>query len=84
MVTSENEIWTGLINLVSSIDSVGIRHLGKKTSDYFESEGLWLLPSFKKRKPKMHITLGLLVLAAKTGVWNTETLQQACGRKQYG
>jgi len=43
---------------------------------YFETEGLWLLPSFTKQREKKPLTLGMLELAAKMGYWDTESLNQ--------
>jgi hypothetical protein len=51
--------------------------------DYFDSEGLWLL-SLKKRKPKLHVTLGMLALAARNGTWDTARLQEAYSQNRYG
>jgi Protein of unknown function (DUF1493) len=48
-----------------------------ETSAYFDAEGLWLLPTFKKQKEKKKITLGMLYLAAKSGKWDSEKLNQA-------
>ncbi len=45
-------------------------------SNYFEAEGLWLLPSLRKHKPKMKITLGVLELAAQEGEWRSANLCQ--------
>jgi len=53
-------------------------------SIYFDEEGLWILPTLKKGKEKKHITLGMLYLAAKTGKWDSEKLNQACQNNQYG
>ncbi len=47
------------------------------SSAYFDPEGLWLLPAFRKKKEKMHITLGMLEVAAKSGEWNSERLNFA-------
>lgn len=43
-------------------------------SNYFEAEGLWLLPGLRKQKPKMKITLGMLELAAQEGEWRSASL----------
>ena len=45
------------------------------SSNYFESETLWLLPRLKKHKPKMKITLGMLELAAREGEWDSAKLR---------
>lgn len=46
-------------------------------SNYFEPEGLWLLPSFRKKQKKKPITLGMLALAAQMGTWNTKAIELA-------
>lgn len=46
-------------------------------SAYFDAEGLWILPTFRKKREKMHITLGMLHLAAKIGEWDSEELNRA-------
>lgn len=46
-------------------------------SAYFDPEGLWFLPTFRSRKPKLHLTLGMLELAAKDGEWNSVRLNRA-------
>ena len=48
------------------------------SSNYFDAEGLWLLPRLRKHKPKMRITLGMLELAAREGKWNSAKLNQIC------
>jgi len=53
------------------------------SSAYFDTEGLWLLPRFKKRKIKMRITLGMLELAARGGEWNSARLHQAYLNDSY-
>jgi hypothetical protein len=45
-------------------------------SNYFDPEGLWVLPRMKKQKPKMPITLGMLELAARDGEWNSAKLNK--------
>jgi Protein of unknown function (DUF1493) len=52
-------------------------------SRYFEPEGLWLLPTFKKRKSALPITLGMLAMAAKIGEWKSELLDRASSTRQY-
>lgn len=52
-------------------------------SAYFDAEGLWLLPTFKKQKEKKHITLGMLYLAAKSGEWDSEKLNHAYLNDRY-
>lgn len=54
-----------------------------ETSTYFDAEGLWLLPGFRKRKEKKHLTLGMLYLAVKNGVWDSEKLNHAYLNNQY-
>lgn len=44
------------------------------SSNYFESEGLWLLPRLRKHKAKIPITLGMLEIAACDGEWNASKL----------
>ncbi len=61
---------------------------GVKSGDYdylsyFDPEQLWLLPKFRKTKKKHIITLGMLELAAKNGVWNTEFLEIARSKNNY-
>jgi hypothetical protein len=51
-------------------------------SDYFEPEGLWLLPGLRKRKPKKRITLGMLESAAREGEWNSAQLAATCASAQ--
>ncbi|BBA37016.1 uncharacterized protein sS8_5093 [Methylocaldum marinum] len=46
------------------------------STNYFEAEGLWLLPRLRKQKPKMRITLGMLEAAAREGEWNSAKLNQ--------
>ena len=50
---------------------------------YFCPEQLWVLPKFRKTKKKYIITLGMLELAAKTGVWNKEFLEIARSKNNY-
>lgn len=52
-------------------------------SNYFEPEGVWLLPSFRKKQKKKPITLGMLELAAHMGTWNTQTLDIAYETNDY-
>ncbi|GKT23491.1 DUF1493 family protein [Acidovorax sp. SUPP3334] len=54
-----------------------------RSSDYFGSEGLWLLSMFKKPAPTLPITLGMLLVAAREGTWDTQRLRQAHERQQY-
>ena len=54
-----------------------------ETTAYFDAEGLWLLPGFRKRKEKKHITLGMLYLAVKSGVWDSAQLNHAYLNNQY-
>ncbi len=53
------------------------------SSLYFDAEGLWMLPLFKKKQKKMHITLGMLEMAALSGLWETEKLNAAYEKKLY-
>ncbi|MDA8454945.1 DUF1493 family protein [Acidovorax sp. GBBC 3334] len=53
------------------------------SSDYFGPEGLNIFSFFKKDKPTMPITLGMLFLAARSGIWNRERLQQAYNHQNY-
>lgn len=50
---------------------------------YFDSEGLWILPSLRKKKGKKRLTLGMLYLAAKNGVWATAELERARLNNRY-
>lgn len=123
VAAAPSDLWKDLVQLASSVDSVGLRKLGKQIdytphtdlvkdlgltgddafhfmenfasrfhvapgdylpSDYFGAEGLWLLSPFKKSKRTRPITLGMLLLAAKAGVWDAQRLQQAHEQKQYG
>lgn len=52
-------------------------------SAYFDAEGLWILPTFRKKKEKRHITLGMLYLAAKIGEWDSEKLNLAYLNDNY-
>lgn len=52
-------------------------------SNYFDPEGLWLLPSFRKKQVKKPITLGMLELAARMGTWDSKTLEQAYSNDDY-
>ncbi len=52
----------------------GVKRGDFDSSNYFDSEGLWILPRLKKQKPKMQITLGMLELAAHEGEWNSAKL----------
>lgn len=54
-----------------------------EASAYFDAEGLWILPTFRKKKEKRHITLGMLYLAAKTGDWDSEKLNRAYLTNRY-
>ncbi len=54
-----------------------------RSSDYFGSEGLWLLSIFRKTTPTLPITLGMLHIAAREGTWNTQKLQQARETQKY-
>ena len=45
-------------------------------SDYFDSEGLCLLPKLRKCPPKKSITLGMLEAAAIAGEWDSKKLNQ--------
>lgn len=55
-----------------------------KFSSYFGPERLWLLPGFSKGRRKISITLGMLELAAKVGVWDSRQLEQARASGDYG
>jgi hypothetical protein len=57
--------------------SLNVKKGDYDSSAYFDAEGLWLLPRFGKKKVKMHITLGMLELAAKEGEWNSAKLNRA-------
>ena len=63
--------------------SLDVKQGDYDSSAYFDTEGLWLLPRFGKKKPKMHITLGMLELAARTGEWNSEKLNRAYLANHY-
>jgi hypothetical protein len=52
-------------------------------SHYFESEGLWLLPSFRKKQKRKPVALGMLELAAHMGTWDTKTLEMAYETNDY-
>lgn len=52
----------------------GVKKGDYEQSEYFEPEGLWLLPRLGKHKPKAKITLGMLELAAREGEWNSARL----------
>ncbi len=54
-----------------------------EASTYFDAEGLWILPTFRKKKEKKHITLGMLYLAVKIGEWDSEELNRAYLNNQY-
>lgn len=54
-----------------------------KFSLYFEPEQLWILPTFRKTKKKNSITLGMLELAARVGVWNSDFLENARLKNDY-
>lgn len=55
----------------------GIEPGDYKFSSYFGSERLWLLPGFSKAGRKSSITLGMLELAARAGIWDSVRLEQA-------
>ncbi|MDA8451661.1 DUF1493 family protein [Acidovorax sp. NCPPB 3859] len=55
-----------------------------RSEDYFEPEGLWLLSAFRKKKTTTPVTLGMLLMAARDGVWDKNRLEQAYRRKKYG
>lgn len=44
-------------------------------SDYFDPEGLWLLPKMGKPDTKKPITLGMLEMAAIDGEWDSNKLR---------
>ncbi|ABM35124.1 DUF1493 family protein [Paracidovorax citrulli] len=54
-----------------------------RSEDYFEPEGLWLLSAFRKKKATTPVTLGMLLLAARDGIWDKNRLEQAYYRKEY-
>ncbi|MDA8445061.1 DUF1493 family protein [Paracidovorax valerianellae] len=122
MVIATSELWKDLVQLASTVDTVGLRQLGKKidytpdtdlvkdmgltgddafqfmetfaskfnvdkgdyrSSDYFGSEGLWLLSIFKKPAPTLPITLGMLFIAAREGNWDAQRLQKAHETRKY-
>ena len=45
-------------------------------SRYFPPEGLWLLPSIKKRQIPVRLTIGMLVKAAKNNEWATVVIER--------
>lgn len=47
-----------------------------KFSSYFGPERLWLLPGLSRGKRKGSITLGMLELAAKSGIWDSRQLER--------
>lgn len=51
--------------------------------DYFEEESLWLLPWLGRKTKGVPITLGMLLLAAKDGAWNSVRLNQARQENSY-
>lgn len=55
-----------------------------KFSSYFGAERLWLLPGFSRGRRKGSITLGMLELAAKAGIWDSRQLEQARVSGDYG
>lgn len=55
-----------------------------RSEDYFEPEGLWLLSAFRRKKATTPVTLGMLLLAARDGIWDKNRLEQAYYRKEYG
>jgi len=52
-------------------------------SRYFPSEGLWLLPRFKKKQKSVPISLGMLELAVKIKRWDTKILEEAYLNNDY-
>ncbi len=50
-------------------------------SSHFESEELWIFPTFRKKKQRKRITLGMLEHAAIEGVWNSVQLNSLGGCK---
>jgi hypothetical protein len=63
-------------------EEFGIKSGDYRASNYFDDEGLWLL-SFRKPQPKQPLTLGMLVVAARQGVWDTAALEKAFAEKRY-
>jgi hypothetical protein len=83
--------FTRSTNLVSDLGLIGddayefmekyasvfdVRRGDFEPSNYFYSEGLWILPRLKRQKPKLPITLGMLELAARDGEWNSAKLSE--------
>ena len=54
-----------------------------RASDYFDAEALWVLPGRGKRPPKQVLTLGMLLIAARAGVWNSDGLARARDAGHY-
>lgn len=52
-----------------------VRNTDFDLSRYFPPEGLWLLPSFKKPKIPIRLTVGMLVKAAKDNEWVTVAIE---------
>lgn len=52
-------------------------------SRYFPSEGLWLLPRFRKSPKPVPISLGMLELAAEMQRWDTKFLEAAYSNNNY-
>ncbi len=53
------------------------------SEDYFQPEGLLLLSAFRKKKITTPVTLGMLLMAARDGIWDKNRLEQAYHRKEY-
>ncbi|NOS89250.1 MAG: DUF1493 family protein [Methylococcaceae bacterium] len=63
--------------------SLHVRKGDYDMSLYFDAESLWLLPKVGKSQPKMPITLGMLEVAAKQGVWDSNKLYQCYINNAY-
>ena len=69
--------------LMKYFSTFGIAEGDFDFSRYFPSEGLWLLPRFRKAKNPIPISLGMLELAAKIHLWDTKVLEEAYMSNNY-
>jgi hypothetical protein len=64
-------------------EAFGVERGDYRASDYFDAEELWILPGRGRRPPKQVLTLGMLLVAARAGVWRGDALARARDAGDY-
>ena len=57
-------------------EDFSVKNIDFDLSRYFPPEGLWLLPSVKKPRAPIRLTIGMLVKAAENNEWVTAAIER--------